>query len=108
VTLGEPVIVHRRVVSGQDGHGNDIYSYVDVTVQALAFAPGAAVEVTLGRDMITTRPAVYLPSGTVVDGLSAVTARGDRYEVDGTPRVWISPFSGRKPGIEARLKEFSG
>jgi hypothetical protein len=103
-----PVTIHRRVVTGQDSYGNDLYSDVDELVDVIAFAPGASVEVTAGRDTITTQPAVYLPAGAQVDGLSAVTAGGVRYEVDGNPSVWRSPFTGWAPGVEVRLKVVTG
>jgi hypothetical protein len=106
--IGEPVVLHRRVVTGQDGYHNDVYTDADDQVQALAFAPGASVEVTQGRDTITTQPTVYLPAGTAVDGTSAVTARGTRYEVDGMPRDWRNPFTGHQPGIEIRLTSVTG
>ncbi len=106
--FGETVTRHRRIVTGQDGYHDDVYQDVDYTVTALAFAPGASVEVTQGRDTITTQPTVYLPAGVTVDGTSAVTARGTRYDIDGEPRVWVSPFSGRAPGIEVRLQNVTG
>lgn len=101
-------MLHRRVITGQDGYHNDVYADVDDSVQSLAFAPGASVEVVQGRDTITTQPTVYLPAGTVVDGTSAVTARGVRYDVDGQPREWRSPFTGRQPGVEIRLLSVTG
>jgi hypothetical protein len=107
-TYATPVTIHRRVVSGQDTYGNDLYTDADELVDVIAFAPGASVEVTQGRDTITTQPAVYLPTGTIIDGLSAVTADGVRYDVDGNPNVWRSPFSGWAPGIEVRLKAVTG
>lgn len=102
------VTIHRRAVTGQDSYGNDIYADVDALVGVVAFAPGASSEVTQGRDTITTQPTVYLPAGTVVDGISAVTAGGVRYDVDGNPNAWRSPFSGWAPGIEVRLKAVTG
>lgn len=108
MVIGEPVTVHRRTVTSWDGYRDDVYTDANDQVQALAFAPGASVEVTQGRDTITTQPTVYLPTGTVLDGVSAVTARGVRYEVDGSPRDWRSPFSGRRPGVEVRLRGVTG
>jgi hypothetical protein len=58
------VTVHRRMVTGRDIYGDDIYTDVDALVDVIAFAPGASVEVTQSRDTITTQPAVYLPAGT--------------------------------------------
>lgn len=106
--FGEVVTLHRRVITGQDVYHDDVYSDVDEDVQSLAFAPGASVEVTQGRDTITTQPTVYVPAGTEVTGTSAVTARGTRYEVDGEPRAWISPYTGRQPGVEIRLVGVTG
>lgn len=106
--MTELVSLHRRVLTGQDAYHDDVYNDVTEAVEAIAFAPGASVEVTQGRDTITTQPTIYLPSGTALDGLSAITVQGVRYEVDGTPRSWQAPWSTWAPGIEVRLREITG
>lgn len=106
--FGGDVTVHRRVLAGSDIYGNDRYTDVDADVDAIAFAPGGSTEVTQGRDTITVQPTLYLPADAVIDGLSAVTVDGVRYDVDGRPNRWQSPFTGWAPGVEVRLKAVTG
>jgi hypothetical protein len=105
---GDPVILHGRIVTGRDSYGDDIYTDVDVAAQSQAFDPGGSVESVQGQDLIVTQPTVYLEPGASVDGVSAVTVRGVRYDVDGTPAVWVSPFTGLQRGVVVRLKRVTG
>jgi hypothetical protein len=104
---GEPVTVVTRAVTGVDSYGNDVVSESSVTVSG-AFAPQIGYEVTGSRDTVITQPHVYLPAGTAVTPTSVLVVRGARFEVDGTPNEWRSPFSGWEPGIDVPLRKVTG
>jgi hypothetical protein len=104
---GEPVTVVTRAVTGVDSYGNDEVSESSVTVWG-AFAPAIGYESTGSRDTVITQPHVYLPAGTAVTSASVLVIRGSRFEVDGTPADWRSPFSGWQPGIDVPLRKVTG
>lgn len=106
--LGEPVTIRQRIPAGLDAYGNAVFTDQTTIVTGCAFSPGLSIEATQGRDTITSQPVAYLPAGTAVAGIDALTVRGVRYEVDGTPNVWRSPFTGVTRGIEVRLKGVTG
>lgn len=106
-----PVNLISRTSSTTDGHGNSVQvDSAPVTVQGV-FSPGGTSEVNLGRDVVTTKPTVYLPDTADVTALSAVQVNGVTYEVDGTPAVWgQNPFTGWRPPlpIVVQLKDVEG
>ena len=107
--FGETVTLHRRVLSPKpDQDGNDVYIPTDIPIPGCAFDPGGSVESVQGQDMVTTKPTVYAPPGTVVLATDGVTVRGLPYEVDGAPSDYISPFTGWNPGVVVRLKAVTG
>lgn len=109
LTFTVPTTIHKRVKSGTDALGNDIWSVTDVDVDAQAFTDGSSVEVLQGQDIVITQPTVYYPPGTDVSGIDSVTVYGDTYEVDGKPAAHLqSPFTGWQPGVVVRLKEVTG
>lgn len=104
----ETVVLHRRVLTGQDGYGIDIYSDADSAIDGSVFVPGGSVEQTSGQDLVVDRPQVYLPAGTDVTSIDAITARGMRYEVDGTPQDLRWPFGDWAVPVVVQLKGESG
>lgn len=99
----------QRTVAGQDAYGNDTYTTVTVSVDAV-FAPGGSTEVVNGQDLVVTQPTVYLPLPAPA-ALDAVTVDGQDYEVDGQPETWPpSPFSGWQPEypVVVRLRRVTG
>jgi hypothetical protein len=100
--LGEPIILLQNGAPVADEYGDPIPSQTPVTVTG-GFNPGTSAE-NPGQDTATTRPSVYLPSGTDVSWVDAVQVRGVTYQVDGSPNDWISPFTGTQFGIEVRLR----
>lgn len=102
-----PMTLISRSVIGVDADGNDKFGEIRTDVLG-TFAPGSSAEVVQGRDTVTTTPSIYLPSGTVVAAIDAVVIGGVRYEVDGVPPVWDSPYSGTSFGIEVKLREVTG
>jgi len=49
-----------------------------------------------------------MPPGTEVTNLDAVLWRGKKYEVEGDPDYFASPFSGSDPGVLLRLIKVEG
>lgn len=105
-----PVTLSTRAVSGQDSFGNDVYAVVQSTVDGV-YAPGSSSEQVQGQDVVVTQPTVYLPTGTDVDSVDALTIGGLIYEVDGQPSIWPAhPFTGWQPefSVEVRLRRVTG
>lgn len=50
---------------------------------------------------------VYVPSGTDVKAGDHIEADGEIYEINGSPRNWVSP-TGRVSNIQLNLKRYSG
>ncbi|MGZ6806389.1 MAG: hypothetical protein ACXVGG_07115 [Mycobacteriaceae bacterium] len=101
--FGQTVTLVKRVKSGQDAFGNDVYSTTTVAVSG-AFAPGGSSEQLQGQDVVITQPTVYLPAGTDVSAVDAIDVAGQRFEVDGSPNDWQNPFTGWRPGVEVKLR----
>lgn len=105
---GETITLHSRAVTGQDSRGNDVYGEADTDVADCWFDPGTSGELLQGQDLVTTQPRVGVPAGTPVTAVDAVTVRGVRYDVAGTPDDWRSPYTGWNPGIVIDLKAVTG
>jgi len=103
----QTVTVVRRVKSGTDGFGNDVFTTATADVPG-AFNPGTSAELVQGQDLLTVQPSVYLPAGTDVAAIDAVQVGGELFEVDGSPNVWVNPFTGWAPGVEVKLRRVTG
>jgi hypothetical protein len=106
--FGITVALITRTKSGIDRDGNDVYSTVETTIEDCAFDPGGSTELVQGQDMVITQPTLYVPAGTVVDSYAAFLINGQKFEVDGSPNDWSSPFTGWTPGVAIRLKRVTG
>lgn len=104
---GTTITVVRRIKSGTDSLGNDVWTEERTDVLGL-FNPGTSAELVQGQDVITTQPSVYLPTGTDVTAIDRVEIAGLSYEVDGLPVSWVSPFSSWAPGVEVKLRRVTG
>lgn len=105
--FGEPISIVTRVVSGVDSYGNDETTETTETVNG-AYAPAIGYESTNGRDLVVNQPHAYLPAGSPVSATSVLVIREQRFEVDGTPAEWRSPFTGWAPGIDVPLRRVTG
>lgn len=107
--FGETVTLVRRVKAAEpDQFGNDVYTPTSVTVTDCVIWPRGSTEDAQGRDTITTGVAVLMQPGTAVAGIDAVLIAGQRYEVDGDPQTFRSPFTGRDPGVLLNLTRITG
>lgn len=104
---GKAITLVTRAVTGRDVYGNDVYGETTTTVVG-AFAPGGSSEQVQGQDTVTTQPTAYLPSGTDPTAIDALEVDGQRYEVDGDPQSWQSPYTGWAPGVAVRLQRVTG
>lgn len=105
--FAQTVTLVKRVKSGTDGLGNDVFTTTTTDVPG-AFNPGTSAELVQGQDVVTTQPTVYLPAGTDVVATDAVQVAGEQFEVDGSPNVWTNPFTGWAPGVEVKLRRVTG
>jgi hypothetical protein len=105
--FGQTVSLVKRVKSGTDAYGNDVYTETATSV-AGAYAPAGSTEQLQGQDVVTTQPTVFLPPGTSVAAVDAIDVAGQRFEVDGVPNVWGNALTGWQPGVEVRLKRVTG
>ncbi|MGA4691904.1 hypothetical protein ACPCXD_16730 [Rhodococcus sp. AB351] len=100
--IGETIKLISVSGGGWDDNGDPLPETEVITeVQALAVAPGASEEhKELARNGITIELTVYLPSGTTVTEDDIVEVRGVRYEIEGRPVEWVSPFGAGPGGYE--------
>lgn len=100
--FGTPVTLVKNGAATTNRFGDPVPSQ-DSSVTVLgAFSPGGSVEVA-GQDVADTQPTVYLPPGTDVSWVDAVTVDGVTYQVDGSPNEWVSPFTGKAFGVAVKL-----
>lgn len=103
----EPITVTTRTQTGTDAYGLPIYDTSSVARDGL-FAPQGGIENTAGQDTVISQPTVYFTDqaatdvAAVADSNSAVTVRGDPYEVTGEPVLWAGG------GLVLTLKRTTG
>ena len=108
---GETVTIITRTKSSQpDAKGNDVYTETPTDVSGAVVWPTGSTETLQRQDQVTTGLTVLLPASTpvAVTAISAMLVRGLKYEVEGNPSDWRSPFTSRRPGYEVRLTRVTG
>lgn len=106
---GQPVTLVRRAVSGQDARHNDVFTETSVSIPYCIIAPGASSEVTTGTEVVGSDVTVYFPDGTNVDANDAmILPDGGKYEIQGNPNQWHSPFTGMTSFVEVRGRLVTG
>jgi hypothetical protein len=105
---GLTVVIRRRIVTGQDRQGNDIWGWADVTVPGAIFAPKGSIEL-VGKtgDSVVTTDSLYLPAGTVLTPEDEVVVAGVTYQADGEPSTWVNPWT-NDAIMRADLKRVTG
>lgn len=108
--MSETVKLISVTEGGWDSNGDPIEATETITeVQALAVAPGASPEHRdLARNGITIDVTVYLPPGTTITENDSVEVRGVRYQIEGRPIEWISPFGTGPGGYEVLCRLVQG
>jgi hypothetical protein len=102
------VLVHRAPSGQVDEYGNDIMSVTRATVPNVVFVPAGSSENVSFADQSTQSETFYMPYGTDVSVLDAIEFNGDTYEVNGSPDIWSSPFSGRVSPIRISATKITG
>ena len=108
--LGEPVILLRASVTGQDSYGNDVTTLTPENRSA-AWVPGSEAEITTGTEAVTADAECYLlPPGTAPGPLDQLTrvATGETFQVVGESSSWTSPFTGVASPVLVRLRRITG
>ena len=105
---GTTLTMIRRVLSGTDDYGNDAYSDVSVSVGDCVINPVSSNETTNFTDQVNTTITVFVPFGTDVSFLEAFVINGEKYEVQGDPETFVSPFSGHVSPIQIRAIKTTG
>lgn len=101
----ETVTVVRQVVDNWGNHTAGATHDVD----GCAVWPfGVSGEVVVGEDTVTWDMYVLMPAGSDVVATDRVIVRGITYDVVGEPIRWISPLTGRQPGVQVNLKTATG
>ncbi|SDP09300.1 hypothetical protein SAMN04515671_2920 [Nakamurella panacisegetis] len=110
---GVDVRVFARLAPGEtDSHGNAVKRYAPaVLVAGCAVAPGAQGEIAdPTREGVPVALTVYAPWSAAVGPLDQCEVDGwpGRFEVDGEPARWRSPYTGRTPGQVIELRKVDG
>jgi len=107
----------RRTLSTENLDGND--TYVDsshplsnvVTWPSTSSLVGQGLRIEMRTGDQATAVAslnALLPPDTVVTALDAVIVDGYKWEVEGDPSLYQSPFTGLDPGVLVRLVKVTG
>jgi hypothetical protein len=94
---GETVTVRTVTVTGQDSDGNDVRTSTAETVlwNVPVWDPRFGnAEATQGQDVVTSDVALWLPLSVAVAATDRLLVRGDEYEVDGNPAIFLNPYNG--------------
>lgn len=95
--------------SGMDRFGNRL-APTSHDVTRCAFFPGVSTEnATAQRDTVISMGTLMAPEGADIQALDIVVMPGGkRWEVDGDPSTYESPFTGWRPGIPVKLRAVQG
>lgn len=104
--FGQTVTLVHRTASGRDAYGNDVLAEAETVLTNVPAWPTSTRE----GDEATVYDAVvvFLPPGTNVQAIDSVRVFGNRYEVNGQPERFQSPFDGFEPGVPVALERVTG
>jgi hypothetical protein len=105
---GQTVTVVSRTVAGQDSYGNDTYTETKTDITPCVVQSSGSTETTQFTDQVSDSLTVFLPYGTSVQAIYALEWNGIRYEVQGNPSQWQSPFSGHTSPIQVTAIRITG
>ena len=102
-----------RLPAGFDPHGEPVEGPVEhIPVHRCAVAPRTTAQegeiIDYGREGLVTAAQVFMPVDVDVRYTDQVIARGIRYDVEGQPAGWESPYSSRRPGQVVILRRAEG
>ena len=100
---GQPIIIVHRTKTGIDGRGNDILTETQETIDDCAFAAGSSSEEVAGTEEVATNVNVWFPDGTTITPIDAfILPDGSKYEVQGSPNQFKSPWTGIVSYVEVQ------
>lgn len=104
--LNRQVVTVRRYTT--DRYGNRTVT-LTFHVGQCVFAPKTSDETNDRSTSVTTDAVIYAPSYAGFQPSDEVTLDdGTRWEVEGTPERWESPFSNWAPGVAVALTRVTG
>lgn len=104
--IGETVTVERR--TQRDRHGDTLPASTHI-VDGCVWWFESSDEDHDRRDQLVTRLQLAMPYGADITHRDIVVLpSGGRFEVEGAPAPWRSPFTGWSPGLIANLVAVSG
>ena len=106
--FGETVALVRRVRSGRDAYGDDVFTEDTATLTNVPAWPTSSRENDQGAATVYDLVTVFLPPDTDVTSIDAVLVFGGRYEIQGRPERFVSPFDGFNPGLPVSLERVTG
>lgn len=106
--FGQDVTLVTRTVGGRDRYGNDTFTTTSATFSNCPVWPRMSAETVQGEDLVVIGLVAIIPAGTVVAAKDAVQIGGLKYEVDGEPAVYVSPFTNLNPGVMLNLRRVTG
>lgn len=113
--IGETVTRVRRVPGGHDPYGNPIPSTEErVDIKRCALSPRSGSYEGLGEISAVDRMGVvdgyvlYAPYGADITRFDRIEARGQTWEVEGSPAGWRSPYTLRERGQVVTLRRAEG
>lgn len=103
--FGETVVLLRSGEPVYDAWGAPSSPVTEITVQGVAVDPtGRSSENTDRQETVTVDMTIYPPADTDVRHTDRFRVRGDVFDVVGAPALLRSPYTGRTPAIEVRLR----
>ncbi len=102
ITVLRPTNVNTR-------HPGDGVTEVPHTIDNVVINWSGTSEINAHGEVEVSDVVLYLPPGSDIRSIDRVKLPdGDRYHVIGKPAPWRSPWTGRRPGIEVKLKGVKG
>jgi hypothetical protein len=101
-------LLHRVLAVEHDEFGNDTYDDVPVQVSGCVVQPSGSAEQVQFTEQISTSITVFMPYGTDVQPLDALIINGTKYEIQGIPQQWRSPFSGNTSPLQVTASAVTG
>jgi len=101
-------LVRRVLAADKSEYGNDVYTEVPVSVSNCIVQPAGTVEDTNFADRVSQSITVFLPYGTAVGPLDALIINGEKFEIEGIPQEWRSPFSGHTSPLQVQASKIAG
>lgn len=105
---GQTVTIIRRIPAGRDEYGNDKFTDQTEAVPLCVVAPSNSSETYSFTEQTDDTVMVYFPTGTDLGYLDAVLINNEKYEVQGNPQTFKSPFSGHNSPVQVRVNRITG